>query len=278
MSQHTVTLVPYGGLANRMKAIEAMIALVSEADIDAHVIWFKDKGLNCSFDELFQPIHIPRLNLREAKPADHIFIDRPRKRNLFIPLFFENMHFDSCLHENEVTQNTYRNFDFKKWILSHKKTYLSACLQFHPSDIRYRFNSFISTQCLQEQIDEGCRKLNAHTVGIHIRRTDNVLSIKESPTELFINRMEKEIEIQPDVQFYLASDSLDEKRRLISVFGDRIITSWGETSRQSPEGIKEALIELYTLSKTRKILGSHYSSYSQTAAEIGKIPYVEVKM
>lgn len=273
----SVTLVPYGGLANRMKAIESIIALIRGTNIQATAIWFKDKGLNCSFEQLFQPIDIPNLRLRNAVLSDYILYDRPRRKNLFIPFIFEKAAFNNCLYEDDVTQRVSMNFDFRQWVLSNKKTYLSACVLFYPGEPKFRFNSFIPVPWLQERINERCKNFTNYTVGVHIRRTDNINSIRESPTELFIQRMRKEIESESDVRFYIASDSTEEKKKLTSIFGDRIITDWKPTSRSTPEGIEDALVELYSLSRTQKIFGSHRSSYSETAAEIGNISHEKIR-
>lgn len=273
----SITLIPYGGLANRMKAIEALIALTHDTNANGNVIWFKDKGLNCSFSQLFQTIKLSNITVKEAVFSDYLLNDRPREKNLFIPFLFEKWRFNSCLHQDDVTKKTRENFDFLKWALSNDHCYLSACCQFYPSEPTTRFNSFIPITELQERINKRCRNFTTHTVGIHIRRTDNIISTKESPTELFVLRMKKEIEKNKEVRFYLASDSQEEKERLIAIFGDRIFTEKKPTSRDSPEGIQEALVELYALSRTQIILGSHYSSYSETAAEIGKIPYEKIK-
>lgn len=279
MIKASITLIPYGGLENRMRAIEALIALFKDTEeIQSSVIWFKHGGLNCSFDRLFQPLVIPRLTLRDATLTDYILNDRPRKKNFFIPYLFQKVRFNSCLHEDEVTQRTYKSFDFQQWALSNKRSYLSACVQFYPSNPQNRFVSFSPIPELQTQIDERCKDFpNYYTVGIHIRRTDNIISVKKSPTELFIQRMNDEIAQHDNVRFYLASDSIEEKKKLINTFGDRIITHWKSTSRSTPGGIQDALVELYTLSSTQKIIGSHYSSYSETAAEIGKIPYEKIE-
>jgi len=42
--------------------------------------------------------------------------------------------------------------------------------------------------------------------------------------------------------------------------------------RNSLEGMVFAVTELFCLSKTQKIIGSDYSSYSNIAAELGEIP------
>lgn len=44
-----------------------------------------------------------------------------------------------------------------------------------------------------------------------------------------------------------------------------------DTDRNSLEGMKFAVLDLFCLSKTNKIIGSVGSSYSQIAAEIGGI-------
>ena len=50
-SRPSMTLVPVGGLANRMKAIDAAIQLISGTDISLKIYWFRDQGLNCRFDQ-----------------------------------------------------------------------------------------------------------------------------------------------------------------------------------------------------------------------------------
>ena len=47
-----------------------------------------------------------------------------------------------------------------------------------------------------------------------------------------------------NVNFYLASDSVEEKEQLVSMFGDRIITSWNIVERNTKEGIIDAFVEM----------------------------------
>lgn len=266
-----LTLVPVGGLANRMKAIDAAINIVKELKCDLHIIWFKDNGLNCPFNKLFQPINSQNIELKEAKILDSIALDRPRKHNLWIPKLFHHILFDKCIYEEEVTKLFYNHFDFCTWAKG-QKNYLASCVYFQPNKDGHPFHIFHPIDSLQNRIDAICQSFGNHTIGIHIRRTDNITSIKESPTELFIERIQKEIAVNPDVQFYLASDSENEKRILKEIFGQRIITSIERTSRNSLQGMQDALVELYVLSKTKQILGSVKSSFSETAAQINGIP------
>ncbi|MCF2609404.1 hypothetical protein I6E75_03920 [Prevotella copri] len=61
------------------------------------------------------------------------------------------------------------------------------------------------------------------------------------------------------------------KESLKSKYPNRIITLMDDTDRNSLEGMKFAMVDLFCLSKTRKIIGNVASSYSQIAAEIGGI-------
>lgn len=85
--------------------------------------------------------------------------------------------------------------------------------------------------------------------------------------------MQQEIDCNADTTFYLATDSEEDKALITARFGDRVFCSPHRADRNSLEGMREALIELYLLSHTRQVLGSVHSSYSETAAQIGHIPY-----
>ena len=270
-SRPSMTLVPVGGLANRMKAIDAAIQLISGTDISLKIYWFRDQGLNCRFDQLFEPLNLPQVSLVEASNFDALIYDRPRKQNFYIPRLFQSFLFDDCVYEAEATERMYHHFDFRSWA-TEKTTYLASCVYFFPpSPDKRLFQYFRPIPSLQQKIDEKARSFGDRCVGVHIRRTDNLSSIKESPTNLFIERMHSMVQSDKDVCFYVASDSNEEKNKIKELFGERIFTLDGDTSRNSVQGMQDALVELYVLSKTKMILGSVKSSYSETAAQIGQI-------
>ena len=272
MRRHPViTLVPEGGLANRMKAIDAAVALAREAGSRLRIVWFKDWGLNCRFDELFRPLDLPGVELCEAGMADLVLRDRPRKRNFYLPRLPQLLTYDACLYTAEVTRRMEAGFDFAAWARG-RNVYLSACVYFHPQAMEERFRIFRPLPLLQDEIAQRCRAFATPTWGIHIRRTDNIGSITQSPTALFVERMEVEVAKNVHCRFYVATDSEEEKLLLRQRFGERVLTSPRKADRGSLQGMQDALVELYTLSRTCGIMGSAHSSYSETAAQIGRIP------
>lgn len=265
-----ITFVPVGGLANRMRAINAAIELARDVQDELRIIWYKDWGLNCRFDQLFLPIDAPGVTLKEAAPMDLISLDRPRKKNLYVPRLFHRICFDDAIYEDEVTQRYFKQFDFREWSRG-RNVYLASCIYFYGKE-ENPYSGFVPLPVLQDQIERVATAFDEHTIGIHIRRTDHTEAVSGSPTDLFIERMQAEIEKENQTKFYLATDSEEDKESLRKVFGERIITSPREADRGSLQGMEDALIELYTLSKASRIIGSFRSTYSEAAALIGKIP------
>ena len=50
-----IHLTPYGGLANRMRALNAAIEFAQTINRPLVVIWFKNRELNAAYDDLFTP-------------------------------------------------------------------------------------------------------------------------------------------------------------------------------------------------------------------------------
>ena len=75
--------------------------------------------------------------------------------------------------------------------------------------------------------------------------------------------------------FYIATDDRDELKNLEDRYGDRIISyrekTWG---RDTPEAIKDALIDILCLSRCTKIIGSSGSGFSLVAAGMGDIELI----
>ena len=71
---------------------------------------------------------------------------------------------------------------------------------------------------------------------------------------------------------FLATDDEATKQALLGRYGQRVITSPNKATRDSAEGIQEALAEMVALSRTDKIYGSANSTFSQIAACLGDIP------
>ena len=206
---------------------------------------------------------------REAKAWEQLTLDRPRKRNFRIPLLYQQLRFAQRIDEWQVTPLKNKGFDFNKWAAG-KNSYMSCYQDFgHVPNSVYK-HLFHPVGHTLEEMQGYHEQFSAHTIGMHIRRTDNKESIERSPLSLFIDAAQREIDLHDDTRIFLATDDEGTKTALKAEFGNRIITSSKPAARNSIAGIRGGVAELWMLASTSTIYGSAGSSYSVMASKIGE--------
>jgi len=265
MKEADFTLIPYGGLGNRINAICSAIVYTQNTNKSLRIIWFRDEGLNCLSKDLFSVSpQIRNVTIKEASFTDYILRDRPRIKNLWIPKLFQSLLYDRRIYEKEASKvfskkekNDFGLLDNYNHILmiSYSRLWTNSQM----------WNYLVPNPEIIAKADKITANFGDKTIGLHIRRSDNIVATNLSPTNLFVEKIEKEINKNPDTCFYLVSDSLQEKEKLKSLFGDKIITSLKKTSRNTKDGIIEAYVEIVALSRTQKIYGSAQSSFCELA-------------
>lgn len=269
MKKNTFMFVPSGGLANRMRAIASACSMTRLTGNDLQIVWFQDWALNAPFYSIFKPQ--PHLPLREATLADHLLYDRARRRNLWLPTLPQRLLFGQRLHEDDIWDLMVSKFDFAAWAKD-QCCYMSCYMDYYPYDSALLHQLFVPVQQVTDAVDRNRELLaSPHVIGIHIRRTDHVISIAKSPTSLFVDKIKAETERHADTKVFLATDSNDVKAELKGIFGDRIVTPDAEARRDGVDGIRGGLADMYTLAATNKIYGSQGSTFSKMASRLGGI-------
>jgi len=264
-----LTLVPEGGLCNRIYAVTSAVAFAKKHNIRLNVIWFKDRGMGAGFYDLFTLSSlVENIDIRDASFWDFFKYAKPIKSNFFLPKLYQKWNFEAVYFwykEQVSVEDRY---------ISHPDAhsfYLFHCQKFYGNN--EFLNMLMPVSSIRKRIDEQMNLLSPYTIGVHIRRTDLSSSTEsQSPVSAFIEKMKQEIAVNPETDFYVASDSPEEKKKLTDIFGKQIITVENNLKRNTKEGIIDALVELHTLASTKKILGSFGSSYSTLASEIKNIP------
>lgn len=271
-----VMLVPSGGLGNRMRVLACAVTMMEELPGRLDVVWFRHSGLNATFESLFEPVDTERLRLREGSRLDVLWLERPRRHNLFVPRLFQRLLFRARLYEQYVTPLFRQGFDFRAWA-SRGNVYLATYTRFFPYRSATLQGLFVPVARLRKRIDRCCEAFSAYTVGVHVRRTDHVDAIAESPLELFFEKLDAEVARRPDARIYLASDSEGVKEAMKARYGDRLLCSGRQADRGSQAGIDDGVVEMFVLARTQKIYGSYLSSFSEIAAELGDVPLEVVR-
>ena len=255
-----------------MRTAAAAAAIAPHIHGKVVALWAPQWGMACRFRDLFEPYAEGDFELRDATLWERIAAARPRPRNLFLPRLTNRLSYEQVLYNEQVQPLFRQGFDFVAWGNA-RRSLLWTWLDFYPwPEIRLQ-TLFRPLPALQQRIDDRCAAFSSHTLGVHIRRTDNQQSISESPIELFYQVIDRELELYPDTHVYVATDDEPTKAAMRQRYGEaRILTASTAARRDSTSGIQDAVVEMYTLARTCHIYGSSGSSFSEIAARLDNTP------
>lgn len=240
-----------------MRAICSAMELAKRKNTKLLVLWQCNEDLNATFDSLFETPEEFKVISFKAKYDIRRILYRVSARSRI---------FDSVIKKNMVGEELNQTF-FESINLP---AYVRSCEHFYHVDEYFKL--FRPVKSLEIQIEQIKSRFAADMVGVHIRRTDQTKSIEYSKTENFIDLMNREIKRNPQVCFYLATDDMKEEEYLRQMFPGRIISNEERTLRRdSKEGMYDAVVDLYCLSACGKIIGSYWSSFTDTAAAINSV-------
>ncbi len=264
---------PTSGLCNRLRVIQSAYLLAQQSGQQLTVVWNCKGGMNIPMEELFTiPSEIKVITFRYFPSNKLTYILKRLKYKAFS---FLMKHRKKCLYISEPEmfkiKEAKEEDKLPGFLSANKDVYIKTCSELIALDKCDIFSPSKQVLSKLSEVQEYCR-VNADTVGIHIRRTDNEQSILHSPTYLFEQRMTELLTEKPETKFYLATDSPEEEAKLKAEFGNSIITfNNKDVSRTTKQGQIDAYVELLLLSRCGELWGSYFSSFSTIAAKIGQI-------
>ncbi len=256
------TVVPQGGLGNRMRVIRSAYALALEAGADVRVAFAENDECHCRFEDVFAELYLPSGNFR-ISPAE--WLDTPpSRRNLHLPQFARKFFYGLQLDGFSASD--------KEKVLrvsaASQRVYISTCYEFFGNTLEMS-SLFKPSAAVSEAVAAFTGRFGGRAAGFHVRTTDNAPAVSKSPCSLFEEAARRELETHPETSLFLATDSNEVKCRFVSEFGNRVITSDAELSRSSLKGMIAAAADMFALSHCDVVYGSHYSSFSEISAELG---------
>lgn len=268
MAVKYILLVPLGGLCNRLRAIMSAISLARDIQAPLKIVWLRDAGLNARFSDLFNPLpEIPDVPVTMIDSTAWCFYGVPRLRNLHLPSLWQKNAFDTILNEtilsNIISGTSEKELPDVIRSLLRGKVLIQTGLGFYPTDDREFQQLFIPTETVRSLLAKRLEKIDQHTVGLHIRRTDNEQSAKHSPLSAFESAMRADLERDPEASFYIATDAPAVFTSLNSRFPS-CFCSESSPTRSTILGMQEAVAELFTLIACPRFHGSYWSSFSDT--------------
>jgi hypothetical protein len=255
------------GLCNRMRAMASALALSKAAEQPLTVYWFHTAALDCSFSKLFLPLD----------GAEVVEVETGRLLRLFSPGAWRlrvagwRRPYDLFLSGDRLQEMREAGADLVLAVARARRCGIETygrCYDALPSYQDFKPRPELLREA--ERVLAGMETSGgSRIVGVHIRRGDNEASVQVSPLDLFLARMHKETEQDPKARFFLATDDPASEQAVMAEFPGRVTVRAKDRSRNRTRGVQDALVDLLVLSKCPLILGSYWSSFSQTAAELG---------
>lgn len=272
-----ITLIPYAGLANRIRCVCSVHRFCKENNIDFKICWTKEKSFNASFQSIFETENLDFIvddnailnNILYLSPLGHKY----SLASLFAPVFskkvYTNLLPPELINDSNKLSCSINGIDkdIDNIIISYSILYKST-----PVD-----NIFVPIKAIRDIINSNCEKFTDNVIGLHIRRTDHVISKNATSIDYFEGKVNDLIDEHSDLRIFLCTDDTYVKGRFLKKYGHHIITYDSVLNRTSYEGIRDAVVELWTLAHTNEIYGSFGSSFSKMAARIYNKPYNEIK-
>ena len=256
-----IIIEPLGGLCNRLRVIVSAYEAAVKHSTQLSVVWINNDMCNCSYYELFSLPDSIKIRVVPNFWSENIIIKQ------LLKIKFCRVYTDKDVNEWLKQGKT-------DAVLNKGKKYIRTCRAIYgSSDLSgYDFSIITPNKEILEQVPAIIQEKKM--IGVHVRRTDNKKSIEKSRVEDFFKKMDLEIDKDKETVFFLASDDESIKELFLRRYGPVHLYTRNciSLSRSSSMGIKDAYIDLLCLSNCRKIYGSYWSSYSKSAAAIGKIP------
>lgn len=265
-----IIVEPCAGLGNRLLGLASAYAVAQRLNRELVVVWKREVGCNIKALELFElPMRVVEIseNGFKKEPIAQILGDHAKKkwRNK-ASLFLE------CDDVERIKKE--QGYEgllavLQKEPVVYLKTFGPIC---EVNADTYRFLK--PSASILEKGNALFARLNNHSVGVHVRRTDHMEAIANSPLSLFVERMKQELATDDATTFFVATDDTTVKEELRAELDEKVLVfnEKGIIDRDSKAGLEDALIEMLALSKCRKILGSYNSTFSLLPSYIGNIP------
>ena len=276
----TIYLRPLNGLCNRMRTLASGRALAAATGAQCVVFWDVNGDLGARYEDLFVPGDDGFRLINVAPWASvgqiaQIVLFGETARIKGVPLgWVTRLALAGRIHR-QVRPETFTPAELEALARQSGRMLITSWWSFYGgTDVDFSF--FRPHPAAQIEIEAISARFNDSTIGVHIRRSDNANAIRYSPTSAFEGAMAQAIQADPRVSFFLTTDCPTTEATFAERFGKRVITRGRRISRDSVEGMRDAVVDLFVLSRTRRIFGSYYSTFSETAASLGRITWVTV--
>jgi hypothetical protein len=284
----TLLVRPIYGLCNRLRVLSSFAALARRSNRELYVCWaasagWSDEDLEDLFENRFARIGTEEF---EQACADAVCLyDEPAVGGIGAPSeaweCADGRALAAVLDSSSQPVVAYWGFRTCQALMGPEDR--PRVLPGFDREFEAQLRAWRPVRAIRERVEELAEAFSEGTVGVHIRRGDAVRDpriarmYRRSSDSAFMARMDQIVQSMPSSSFFLATDCLDTQRRFQDRYGSLVSTNADKRFVPSIPGAPkanqhDAVVDLFALARTRRILGNYYSSFSGTAATLGGAP------
>lgn len=266
-----IIAINLGGISNRIKCLVSMERLGERYNREVYLFWPLNHTCGAKFSDLFE---------NKIKEIDEEELKKIRKKN--IKVFEDYSSTVKDYPKKYLITGTWRFLlsqeDFSNYSgLNNEGIDLkfSNIPEGVKKEILFYLKKLKLLKNLEKEINIFQKKYNLRNlIGVHIRRGDfadrKVSPGRVSSDEKFIGRMKELVKENPRIKFFLCTDSEEMEKKIENEFPKRIIKFQKSSFvRTDVRATQDGLIDLFLLSKTKYILGTYKSTFTEMAWWLG---------
>ena len=284
---------PTAGLANRLRMITSFQLLASYSKRNFGLCWapssgFSDEDLSVLFENDF-----PRVSLAEFER----YCQKGLALHNAVQIVDDGSERTQEWHEGSAMHQV---FDLEAFPIvayaGHRRCDAlvdpSTRARLFPPDFESEYRTSLKewrpVPSIRAEVEALTASFGPHTVGVHVRRGDawarsydRASKRMRSTDAAFYAYMDAELVAEPHTNFFLATDCAATEERFRERYGEAVMVNREKrfvpsVPNQPKDNQRDAVIDMFALARTQKILGNSYSSFSWMTAEIGGIEFERV--
>ena len=287
------------GLCNRLRNLASCAVLAEHSGRELVVCWMNEKNINdcktIGFTQWSDLFDSPRFQLITLWPKEGvIFGGNPSYGSPYLTQrWLERIPSHTYIEEAWYSQSHLPGAENEIDIsLPDKNVIVHTIHNVKPMDMSENefyerkkgfYNKLVPIPSIAKTVQRISSHFPSDIVGVHVRTTDMLQVHKKENAAIwkYMEYMKEEIAKNPNVKFFVSSDSKLVLRHFRKYFKGKVFfndqvefNSHGEVERGTVKATQNALIDLILLSKTKRLIGTRFSSFSYEAACMGGIPIV----
>lgn len=259
-------------MGNRLYAMASAAEFAERSGRELIVLWNLRWELNAAFTDFWEAGRF-HLHYTDEYNLPWRWINKPLLAEKWLSRGAIKIH-DAEMYQ---IRDEIGGYDYSEYLKKYDNTpalFIETCFNFYPHRALRLPDYFKPKSGILKNLDQWQQENAKEYVGLHIRRTDHGNAIDSSPDGLFEEVITGS---HKGTKFFLCTDDAETENRFRALFGDRILSYSRNKSRDSRDGIRDAVMDLLLLSRSSHVYGSFKSTFSSFAADYGNIPLTVLK-